>query len=80
MFTILIIDDDPAVLQLLKRTLKLQGYDIIIAENGTEGLQKAIDFRPSLIICDWLMPGLNGLEVCRQIKSIPELSSTSHRK
>ncbi len=76
MFTILIIDDDLAVLQLLKRTLKAQGYDIIIAENGADGLQKAKDFSPALIICDWLMPGLNGLEVCRQIKSMPALSST----
>ncbi|HEY9702856.1 MAG TPA: hypothetical protein V6C58_10435 [Allocoleopsis sp.] len=45
----MIIDEDPADLQLLKRTLKLQGYDIIIADNGTEDMQKAIDLRPSAI-------------------------------
>lgn len=76
MFTILIIDDDPAVQQLLIRVLKTQGYHVEIAADGADGLAKAKRLRPALIICDWLMPVMNGLEVCQKVKSSPELATT----
>jgi phosphoserine phosphatase RsbU/P len=76
MALILIIDDDSATQLLLKRTLEKQGYEIAVASDGREGLAKAIDINPALIICDWIMPHLDGLEVCRQLKSITELSTT----
>ncbi len=76
MAQILIIDDDPAIQILLKRTLARQGYEIILARDGEEGLAKARQLRPALVICDWVMPRMNGLEVCRQVKAIPELSTT----
>ncbi|HHP7230642.1 MAG TPA: PP2C family protein-serine/threonine phosphatase [Xenococcaceae cyanobacterium] len=76
MAQILIIDDDFATQLLLKRTLEQQGYQITLANNGEEGLVKAKALNPALIICDWIMPGINGLEVCRQLKLIPELSTT----
>ena len=76
MAQILIIDDDSATQILLKRALSTQGYEITLASDGEEGLTKAKMVRPALIICDWIMPRLNGLEVCRQIKSISELSTT----
>ena len=76
MAQILIIDDDPAIQILLKRTLARQGYEIILASDGEEGLAKARQLRPALVICDWVMPRMNGLEVCRQVKAIPELSTT----
>lgn len=76
MAQILIIDDDPAIQILLKRTLTRSGYEIILANDGEEGLAKAEQLRPALVICDWLMPGVNGLEVCRQVKANPELSTT----
>ena len=76
MAQILIIDDDSTTQLLLERTLRAQGYDIILASDGEEGLIKARAIRPALIICDWIMPRKNGLEVCRQIKSAPELSTT----
>lgn len=76
MAQILIIDDDPAIQILLTRTLARQGYEIILASDGEEGLAKARQFRPALVICDWVMPRMNGLEVCRQVKAIPELSTT----
>lgn len=76
MAQILIIDDDVTTQILLKRTLSTQGYDITLASNGEEGLIKAKEIRPALIICDWIMPRLNGLEVCCEIKSISELSTT----
>ena len=76
MAQILIIDDDSTTQLLLERTLVMQGYDITLASDGEEGLIKAKAIRPALIICDWIMPRKNGLEVCSQIKSTSELSTT----
>ena len=76
MFQILVIDDDPAVQILLKRMLEKQGYQVIAVSNGKNGIEKAVVSRPAMIICDWLMPGLSGLDVCRYIKKDPNLSTT----
>lgn len=76
MFKILVIDDDPIVRTVLKRTLQNQGYDTSIAKNGEEGIRQAQLLRPALIICDWMMSGVDGLEVCRQIRTDPELATT----
>ncbi|GBF80069.1 PP2C family protein-serine/threonine phosphatase [Aphanothece sacrum] len=76
MVQILLIDDDRTIRMLLERTLKRSGYDVICASKGEEGLNKARELQPALIICDWVMPGISGLEVCRQVKSIPELATT----
>jgi sigma-B regulation protein RsbU (phosphoserine phosphatase) len=73
---ILIIDDDPAIQILLKRTLHSQGYEVSVASNGEEGLVQARQLRPGLVLCDWNMPRMNGLQVCRQVKAAPELSTT----
>ena len=73
---ILLIDDDDTIRLLLERTLKRQGYDVICAREGEEGLIKAKELHPAIIICDWVMPMISGLEVCRQVKSIPELATT----
>ncbi|MDJ0733122.1 MAG: SpoIIE family protein phosphatase [Nostocaceae cyanobacterium] len=75
-YKILVIDDDLAVRILLKRMLEKQGYEIVVASNGEEGIAEVIAHHPALIICDWLMPGLNGLDVCRYIKQNPDLSTT----
>ena len=76
MSQILLIDDDQTIRLLLERTLKLQGYDVVCAREGEEGLIKAKELHPAIIICDWVMPGMTGLDVCRKIKSIPELATT----
>jgi sigma-B regulation protein RsbU (phosphoserine phosphatase) len=76
MVQILIIDDDPAIRVLLQRTLTRSGYSILLADDGEQGLILARQSQPALIICDWLMPKMNGLEVCRCIKTTPELSTT----
>jgi sigma-B regulation protein RsbU (phosphoserine phosphatase) len=76
MFKILIIDDDPIIRAALRKTLQNQGYDTTIASNGEEGIKQAILIHPALIICDWMMANLDGLEVCRRIKSQPELATT----
>ncbi|WP_414567496.1 SpoIIE family protein phosphatase [Nostoc sp. CCY 9925] len=76
MFKILVIDDDPTVRAVLKSTLKKQGYDVTIASNGEEGITQAQLLHPALIICDWMMSHLDGLEVCRRIRSDPDLATT----
>ncbi|BAY32423.1 response regulator receiver modulated serine phosphatase [Nostoc carneum NIES-2107] len=76
MFKILIIDDDPIVRIALKRTLQNQGYDTTTASDGEEGIALAKSLTPALIICDWMMAKLDGIEVCRRIKADPELATT----
>jgi len=73
---ILVIEDEPATQMLLKRTLEKQGYQVLVASDGQEGLAKSLALNPALIICDWIMPYLSGLEVCRKLKSSKELSTT----
>lgn len=76
MFKILVIDDDLAIQELLKRLLCKQGYDVTVASDGQEGVEKAKELKPALIICDWIMPKLTGIEVCSQLKAEAELSTT----
>ena len=76
MFQILIIDDDLIVQMVLKKTLLEQGYDVIVAKSGEDGLVQARKQHPALIVCDWMMPGMDGLEVCRQVKQDKSLSTT----
>lgn len=76
MFEILIIDDDRSIQMFLKRILEKQGYQVITANTGEEGILKTIDSPPALIICDWIMPGLSGIEVCNAIKKDPKLFTT----
>ncbi len=76
MSKILVIDDDPAVLKLVQRALRQQGHEVSTASNGREGLEQAQMLHPALIICDWMMPYVDGLEVCRSIKANPDLSTT----
>ncbi len=76
MTKILVIDDDVTFRFYLSRALRSQDYEIILAENGEEGISKARSLSPAMVICDWMMPGIDGLEVCREIKSDPELLTT----
>lgn len=76
MTQILVIDDDPAILLLAQRSLSNQGYDVALANNGEEGVRKAKSLRPAVVLCAWIMPQLNGLDVCQRIKADPNLSTT----
>ncbi|ELR98478.1 SpoIIE family protein phosphatase [Gloeocapsa sp. PCC 73106] len=76
MIKILIIDDDPTIQIILRRILAPEGYQILVASSGTEGVEIAHEHRPALIICDWIMPGMTGLDVCSKIKLNPKLSAT----
>lgn len=76
MAKILVIDDDPVVLLTLKKALRDQDCQVIVANGGNEGLEKAKEIQPDLIVCDWMMPDLDGLSVCTQVKSDPALTAT----
>jgi two-component system response regulator MprA len=66
---ILIIEDDEAILKFLRRGLAYEGYQVDIAPDGETGLSLARDHPPDLVILDWMLPGLDGLEVCRRLRS-----------
>ncbi len=71
--TILVIDDDPSVGDLLQRTLRKEGFYIGIASSGREGLEKAVELVPDLIILDVVMPDMSGWPVLSQLKKNPAL-------
>ncbi len=73
---ILLVDDEPDILEIVGYNLSAEGYQIITAENGLEGVKKAKKERPQLIILDVMMPEMDGIEACEQIRKIPELSET----
>ncbi len=81
---ILLADDDADVQEIAKVILTKEGYEAIIAKDGNEALDLAKANNPDLIILDYLMPGLDGLEVCRALKkeealkNIPVLIITAH--
>jgi len=72
--TVLIVDDDPDVREILGGALYNQGYRVIYAENGPKALQKATEFTPDVILLDIMMPIMDGYEVCRRLRSDPRLS------
>ncbi|CAN1211849.1 SpoIIE family protein phosphatase [Tumidithrix helvetica PCC 7403] len=76
MLQILVIDDDLVMQMVLRNTLQEQGYEAIVAKNGKEGIALAQKYHPALVICDWMMPDIDGLEVCRQIRQDTSLSTT----
>jgi len=67
--TILVIDDQKDFAQLVARTLEHEGFDVILAAEGTTGLQIAREHRPDLIVLDLTMPDIDGLEVCKALRS-----------
>lgn len=73
---ILIVDDEPDILEFLRYNLAKEGYDVHMANNGEEALKIAETEIPQLIVLDIMMPKLDGVEVCRQLRSKPEFNST----
>jgi two-component system response regulator MprA len=78
---ILIIEDDQAILKILQRGLAYEGYTVDTATEGRSGLMLARDHQPDLVILDWRLPGMDGLEVCHRMRtasgSVPILMLTA---
>jgi len=68
--TVLIVDDDEACRRLVERALAPLGYHLMMAEDGEEGVMKAVQFIPDLIVLDLLMPNKDGYAVAEQLRSI----------
>jgi len=73
---VLVVDDEEAILELLKYNLEKQGYEVKTALDGVKAVEIAKTFHPELILLDIMMPKQDGVETCRQLREIPELSST----
>ncbi len=71
---VLLIDDDQAISAALTVRLRAAGHEIILAADGTSGIQRAEDHFPDVILLDIRMPGIDGYEVCRRLKANPQLS------
>ncbi len=76
MAKILVIDDDITVQLVLVHLLEREGHQVSTATDGQTGLELAKQQHPDAIVCDWMMPGLDGLEVCRQVNADPDLATT----
>ena len=73
---ILVVDDEPDILEILSYNLKKEGFQVSVANNGEEGLKKAEQEKPDLIILDIMMPQMDGVEVCRILRSRKEFDNT----
>jgi two-component system, OmpR family, response regulator MprA len=68
MTTVLIADDDRRITDMLRRTLAYEGYQVITAADGNAAITQARAHRPDVVVLDWLMPGLDGIEVARRLR------------
>ena len=65
---VLVVDDEPTVTEVVERYLSLEGYDVSLAANGHDALRLTQEWAPDLVVLDLMLPGVDGLEVCRQIR------------
>lgn len=70
--SVLVVEDEPAQREVLAYNLEAEGYSVRSAENGEEALLLVDEHLPDIIILDWMMPNLSGIEVCRRLKTRPE--------
>lgn len=73
MAKILVIEDEPDIADFIKRGLALKGYEIAVAATGEQGLDSAREFSPDLVILDLMLPGMDGVDVCRHLRQESDL-------
>jgi len=74
---VLIVDDEADILEFLSYNLRKEKYEVFTAGDGKSGIEKAIETLPDLIILDIMMPEMDGIEVCRKLREMPEFQSTT---
>ena len=70
---VLVVDDDPDIVELLTYNLEKEGYAVASAPDGIKAIKEAVEFKPEVILLDIMMPHQDGVETCRQIREIPDL-------
>jgi two-component system alkaline phosphatase synthesis response regulator PhoP len=75
-YRILVVDDEPDILELVGYIMEREGFKVSTASNGSDALSVAKVKKPDLIILDVMMPDLDGIEVCHQLRAIPEFDNT----
>jgi two-component system, OmpR family, alkaline phosphatase synthesis response regulator PhoP len=71
-YKILLVDDEPDILDFLRYNLQKEGYQVYVANDGRDGLQLAEQIKPDMVILDIMMPRMDGVELCRHLRSKPE--------
>ena len=72
--SVLVVEDDPAVARLIRLYLVRAGYEVLVAEDGAKGLSLALERRPSLVVLDLNLPGMDGIEVCKRLRTGSDIS------
>ena len=72
--SVLVVEDDPAVARLIRLYLVQAGYEVMVADDGTAGLRLALEHSPSLVVLDLNLPGMDGIEVCKSLRSESDVS------
>lgn len=73
---ILVVDDEMHIVELLKFNLEVNGYNVDYSQDGFEAYHKAKEFKPNLILLDWMLPNISGMDVLKKIKNDEELKDT----
>ncbi len=68
---VLVVEDESAQREVLKYNLEAEGFDVVLAENGDEAMLLVAEEAPDLIVLDWMLPNVSGIEVCRRVKANP---------
>jgi two-component system alkaline phosphatase synthesis response regulator PhoP len=74
-YTLLLVDDEPDILEFVGYNLKKEGYTVYTASNGADGVELAKKHKPNLVLLDVMMPGMDGIETCDIMRAIPELKN-----
>lgn len=74
--TVLVVEDEAAQREVLSYNLEAEGFRVVRAANGEEGLMMIEEEAPDIIVLDWMLPNVSGIEVCRQIKTRPQTRNT----
>jgi len=75
-YKILLVDDEPDILEFLGYNLRNEGYEVYTTNNGKDGLAKAREVLPHLVVLDVMMPEMDGIETCKEIRQVPSLKNS----